>query len=129
MRKSIFTFGLIISMTVANVANANVTPTKEIAKKIETTSIKNVAPLSIAVAKNDVATVKKFIEFGSNLEVKSVANGMTPLMYAARYNNVELLKVLIANGADDKAKSKIGYTALDYAKLSGANDATAYLSM
>ncbi len=128
MRKSIFTFGIIISMTVTNVANANVTTEKEPSKKLVTTTIKNVAPISVAVAQNDIATVKKFIEFGSNLEVKTKINGMTPLMYAARYNNVELLKILIANGADDKAKSKIGYTALDYAKLSGANDATAYLS-
>jgi ankyrin repeat protein len=127
MRKSILTFGIIVSMAVANVANANVTPRKEPSKKIVATSIKNVAPISIAVAKNDVATVKKFIEFGSNLEVKTATSGMTPLMYAARYNNVELLKILIANGADAKAKSKIGYTALDYAKLSGATDATAYL--
>lgn len=52
---------------------------------------------------------------------------MTPLMYAARYNNVKLLKLLISNGADTTLKSKIGYTALGYAKLSKASEAVAFL--
>ena len=40
---------------------------------------------------------------------------MTPLMIAARYNNCEIIKVLIDNGADLKTKDEKGLTALKFA--------------
>ena len=47
---------------------------------------------------------------------------MTPLMYAAKYNRVEILNLLIERGAKLKVKSDKGYTALKYAELHGAQD-------
>ena len=64
--------------------------------------------------------VKSMIVAGVDINKKSV--GMTPLMYAARYNNVNIVKLLIANGANLKVKSDKGYTALIYAKISKAHD-------
>ncbi|MDY7395960.1 ankyrin repeat domain-containing protein [Aureibaculum sp. 2210JD6-5] len=64
--------------------------------------------------------VKSMIKAGIDINEKSV--GMTPLMYAARYNRVDIVNLLIANGADLKAKSNKGYTALKYAKISKAHD-------
>tara|TARA_R110000868_G_scaffold86347_8_gene242271 strand:+ start:72914 stop:73297 length:384 start_codon:yes stop_codon:yes gene_type:complete len=122
MKKSIFTFGIILSMAATSFANTTINPTKK-NNKVVTTTIKDVAPLSIAVAQSDVATVKKFLEFGADIEVKTALNGMTPLMYAARYNNARMIKLLLDNGADTNAKSKMGFTALEYAKLSNATDA------
>lgn len=66
-------------------------------------------------------SVKAFIENGTNINRKSL--GLTPLMYAARYNKVEILKLLINKGAKLNVKSDKGYTALDYAKMSKADDA------
>jgi ankyrin repeat protein len=126
MKNLIYTFGIIATMSLSNVAIANVNPTDKNAK-VATTSIKNVAPLSIAVAKSDLNTVKKFIEFGADIEVKTEVNGMTPLMYAARYNNTSMIKLLLDNGADVTAVSKLGFTALKYAELSGATAATELL--
>ncbi|WP_158974256.1 ankyrin repeat domain-containing protein [Cellulophaga sp. L1A9] len=126
MKNLVYTFGIIATMTMSNVASAHVNPNDKSAK-IETTSIKNVAPLSIAVAKSDLNTVKKFIEFGADIEVKTEVNGMTPLMYAARYNNVSMIKLLLDNGADKDAVSKMGFTALKYAELSGATAVSALL--
>lgn len=126
MKKSIFTIGIIVSMTISNFANASINPTEKNGKVL-TTTIKNVAPISIAVAKSDLQTVQKFLEFGADIEVKSEINGMTPLMYAARYNNVEMIQLLLENGADATAKSKLGYTALQYAELSGAKSAITIL--
>ena len=60
------------------------------------------------------------IEAGTDINQKSV--GMTPLMYAARYNRVEIVNLLIAQGADLKTKSNRGFTALEYAEMSKAND-------
>ncbi|MBJ2176162.1 ankyrin repeat domain-containing protein [Aureibaculum sp. A20] len=64
--------------------------------------------------------VKSMIIAGVDIDKKSV--GMTPLMYAARYNNVNIVKLLIANNANLKVKSDKGYTALKYAKISKAHD-------
>jgi ankyrin repeat protein len=82
-------------------------------------------PLNVAISKGDIETVKKFIEYGAN--VNETADGMSPLMTAARYNKVEILKILIEKGANVDAKDEKGYTALKYAELSNAKDAVAIL--
>jgi len=93
--------------------------------RVEITKISNVSPLCLAISKGDIETVKKFIELGSDVNEKS--RGMTPLMYAARYNKVEIIKLLIANGAKLKAKDDKGFTALKHAELSNATEAAAVI--
>ncbi|WNH13314.1 ankyrin repeat domain-containing protein [Thalassobellus suaedae] len=75
----------------------------------------------VSIAKGDVETVKKLLARGENVNEKS--NGMTPVMYAAKYNRTEILKLLISKGADLKAKSDKGFTAAKYAQLHGAHEA------
>ena len=125
MRKSIIAFGILFSV-MFNTANANNNPSDSAIRSIKATTT-NVAPLSIAVINNDYETVKKFLELGSDVEVKDKTMGMTPVMYAARYNNVELVQLLIKEGADITGKSKLGLTALDYAKLSNAEEVVSFL--
>lgn len=84
-----------------------------------------VSPFCVSIAKGDFETVKKLVELGTDVNQKS--EGMTPIMYAAKYNRTEILKLLIANGADLKTKSDKGMTALEYAELHKANDAKAIL--
>ena len=72
------------------------------------------------ITKGDIEAVKSMIEAGTNINQKSV--GMTPLMYAARYNRVEIVSLLITHGADLKTKSNRGFTALEYAEMSKAHD-------
>lgn len=72
------------------------------------------------ITKGDIEAVKSMIAAGTDINQKSV--GMTPLMYAARYNRVEIVNLLIAHGADLKTKSNRGFTALEYAEMSKAND-------
>ena len=81
----------------------------------------NNTPLGNAICKGDVEAVKKFIEYGAN--VNETSNGLTPLMLAARYNNVEIINLLIEKGANLRAKDEKGFTALRYAELSNAQDA------
>jgi ankyrin repeat protein len=83
------------------------------------------APLSVAISKGEIETVKKFIEYG--MDVNEKLNGMTPLMYAARYNKVEIIKYLLQKGADRNIKDSQGFTALKYAELSNAYEAIAVL--
>jgi len=125
MRKSVIAFGILFSVMI-NTVSANSTPKDNSIRSFKVTT-KNVAPISIAVAQNDYKTVKKFLELGSNVETKGKTMGMTPLMYAARYNNVEMLQLLVANGADFNAKSKMGLKAIQYAELSNATEAVAFL--
>jgi ankyrin repeat protein len=81
----------------------------------------NTTPLAIAIAKGDLESVKKFIEYGADVNERS--NDMTPLMIAARYNQVEIINLLIKNGANIKATNEKGLSALKYAELSNADEA------
>lgn len=129
MKKSIIAFGIVFSLVATSLSASN-GPDKPLLKrdlKIEKTTIKGLTPLSIAVVKGNINMTQKFLEFGSDINKKSGAMGMTPLMYAARYNKVEFMKLLVANGADVKLKSKIGATALKYAKAANADAAVKYL--
>ena len=125
MRKSLIAFGILFSV-MTGTANANNNPIKKNVR-LTTQGVKNVAPLSLAIVQDDYQTVKRFLELGSDIEVKDKTMGMTPLMYAARYNNVSLLKLLIANGANRDETSKLKLTALQYAEHSNATDAIDYL--
>lgn len=93
--------------------------------KIEKVNYGSVNPLCVSIYKNDIEMVKKLIQLGA--DVNEFSGGKSPLMYAARFNNVEMIKLLVANGANLKAKDKHGRTALDYAKLSKANEALTLL--
>jgi len=125
MKKSVIAFGILFSVLI-NTVHANNDPKSSKIRKINLTT-KNVSPLSLAIVQNDYQTVKRFLELGSDVEVKDKTMGMTPIMYAARYNNVQLLKLLVTNGAKLNEKSKLGLTAIQYAKLSNAHDAAVYL--
>jgi|GEM_PF-500530 len=72
------------------------------------------------ITNGDFDAVESMIKAGTDINEKSV--GMTPLMYAARYNKVKIVKLLIAQGADLKIKSDRGYRALQYAEMSKAHD-------
>lgn len=78
-----------------------------------------------AIVKGDYDTVKSLIELGEDVNQKAL--GMTPAMFAARYNRVEILKLLIEKGADLNLRSDRGYSAKKYAELSNATDALGVL--
>ncbi|WP_324025636.1 ankyrin repeat domain-containing protein [Maribacter sp. BPC-D8] len=79
-----------------------------------------ISSLCKAVMKGDVDQVRSLLALGEKSNEKSM--GLTPAMYAARYNKAEVLKVLLLNGANLNIKSDQGYTAKDYAKMSNAKD-------
>ena len=124
MKKTIICLGmaLVLGANVAVAATANNLsgPQSAISNYVSGT------PLCLAISKGDIEVVKKFIEYGA--DVNEVSNGMTPLMFAARYNNVEILKLLIEKGANLKLKDNKGFTALKYAEISGAKEAVSFLS-
>ena len=119
MKKSIVYLGVAL-VAFANVSMAsNVKSFSNDSHKLE--FYETNTPLGFAISKGDLETVKKFIEYGA--DVNEISNGMTPLMIAARYNKVEIIKLLLSKGAHVNKKDEKGFTALKYAELSNANEA------
>ncbi|KAF2341955.1 ankyrin repeat domain-containing protein [Flavobacterium tistrianum] len=83
------------------------------------------SPLHRAICKGDIEKVKKCIEYGA--DVNKMARKMTPLMLAARYNHVEIIKILLANGARSSIINEQGFKALDYANYAKAAESIAIL--
>ena len=120
MKKTIILSAIALVFTLAPLhANSENFETPSIVK------IEKASPFHLSIVKGDIETVKKLIELGTDVNEKW--NGMTPAMYAARYNKVEILKLLVSKGANLKARSKDGHTAIHYAKISNAKDAMQYL--
>ena len=85
----------------------------------------DVTPIGNAIIKGDIETVKKFIEYGVN--VNEYFNGITPLMLAARSNKVDIVKLLLEKGADAGLKDQRGYNAAKHAEMSKAVNTLAIL--
>ncbi|MBS7256751.1 ankyrin repeat domain-containing protein [Flavobacterium branchiicola] len=118
----------VIILGVALVAFANVSMAANHVLEVKdpvVVSTYDATPLNVAVLKGDIEVVKKFIEYGAN--VNEMTDDMTPLMTAARYNKVEIIKILLAKGAHASDKNEKGFTALKYAQLSNATEAIAIL--
>ncbi|MEN2403053.1 ankyrin repeat domain-containing protein [Flavobacterium sp. MC2016-06] len=122
MKKSVIILGVAL-VALSNVAMAS-NHKSAVSDKIEV-SINFASPLNVAISKGDLESVKKFIEYGA--DVNQISEDMTPLMVAARYNKVEIIKVLLEKGAKASNKNDQGFTALKYAQLSNAAEAIALL--
>ena len=123
MKKSVIYLGLAL-VTFGNVAVASNGNSFE-KNQVELGSYA-ANPLNVAISKGDIDTVKKFIEYGADVNEMS-DDELTPLMIAARYNKHEIIKLLLANGARHTEKNEKGYTALKYAQLSNATESIAIL--
>ncbi|NAS29528.1 hypothetical protein GTQ40_00955 [Flavobacteriaceae bacterium R38] len=124
MKKTVFilTFAFVAFISNVNASDITTFTPNSNTTDTEISSNFSINSFFMAVAKGDINTVKKLIEFGENVNQKTTS-GMTPAMYAARYNRVEILELLIEHGADLKAKCKLGYKAAHYAKASDSKEA------
>lgn len=120
MRKVILTLS-VVALTFG--ATAKETNAKDLVSTHQTELLASVDISSFckAVIQGDLETVKRLIDLGEDVNQKSL--GMTPVMFAARYNKVAILEMLIKNGADLKIQSSQGHTAKRYAELSNASEA------
>lgn len=109
----LFAFGSVNATTSENLNSKNAVTIK---------SNYSVSPFCELIKKGNYEAVKALIDAGENVNKKSY--GLTPLMFAARYNKAKIVKLLIDNGAKLKTKSDKGnMTALGIAKRSKAIDA------
>ncbi len=124
MKKSIL--AIMMVMSIVFVGSASETEMTANSHNYDLATFKaKVNPFCMAIVKGDLEVVKKMIELGSDVNEKS--EGMTPLMYAARYNRVDIIKVLVKKGANIKTKNSKGYNAMKFAKISNAKEAMALL--
>jgi ankyrin repeat protein len=117
MKKTILTAAaclLMVSGVIAETTSTNFNATTENVVKVE------LSTFCKAILKGDIDTVKRLIDLGEDVNKKSL--GMTPAIFAARYNKADILKVLIANKADLTIKCNKGWTILKHAQLSNAKD-------
>ena len=122
MKKTILT--TLVIMLISSVSFASEKQTVIEKNDFELVTYK-VNPFCLAIVKGDIEMVEKMIKLGTDVNEKS--KDMTPLMYAARYNKVGIIKLLVKNGAKLKTKNSKGYNALKIAKISNAKDAIAVL--
>ena len=119
MKKSISIL-LFISVFTLTGVYANTSNLINLNESVSVSINDEISSLCKAVMKGDIDQVRSLIAIGEELNEKSL--GLTPAMYAARYNKAEVLKVLLLNGANLSIKSDQGYTAKDYATMSNAKD-------
>lgn len=70
--------------------------------------------LALAIKTNRPKVFQKLLD--SNVNLEKVCDGKTPLMFAAKYGNVDFTKKLLEKGAKKETTTDKGYNAMDYAK-------------
>lgn len=118
MKKSIMTVLLIMFIGSVNFASEELQVSSIHDYEL---SANNIDPFFKAVIKGDLDTVAKMIEDGSDVNLRM--DGKTPLMYAARYNRADVIRLLVGKGAFVGAKDSQGNTAMKLAELANAKEA------
>lgn len=83
-------------------------------------ALNHLTPLMFAAPFGTPDLVRTLIDAGANVNARDIRD-MTPLMLAvsSETQNTEVVRLLLEKGADTKAKSVLGETALDWAKKFG----------
>ena len=123
MKKSVVVLALALGFSISNLNATNKNLTSNLNEVIEKTV--EVSPLCKAVATGNIEEVNKLIKAGADVNEKS--NGMMPIHYAAKFNRVEIIKVLITAGSKIHKPCDLGYTALRHAQKTKAVEAEQFL--
>jgi ankyrin repeat protein len=119
MRKTITITVMTLALCAMNVEAKSISNRMEFPLKVEKTI--GLSSFCNAIFKGDLQTVKSMIALGEDVNQKSL--GMTPAIFAARYNKAEILELLVANGAKLKVKCDRGIGIKEYAEASNAMEA------
>jgi len=122
MKKSIVISAIALCFSLSTVNATPVKPTHNTPKPV---AYYKANSFCVSIAFGEIDTVMKLLTFGE--DVNRFSNGMTPAMYAAKYNRTDILELLVAYGADLKIKNAKRMTAIKYAKIHGAKDAEVFI--
>ncbi|MDP5081501.1 MAG: ankyrin repeat domain-containing protein, partial [Winogradskyella sp.] len=95
MKKSVLVLALALGFSISNLNASNEILNSNVNEVTLKTS--EISPLCKAVAIGDTDEVNKLIKAGADVNAKS--NGMLPIHYAAKYNRVDVIKILITAGS------------------------------
>ena len=123
MKKSVVVLALALGFSISNLNASNFNLISDANNVMVQTN--EVSPLCKAVATGNTEEVKRLIKNGVDVNAKS--NGMMPIHYAAKFNRVEIIKLLITAGSEIHKPCDLGYTALGHAHKSNAVDAEQFL--
>ena len=79
------------------------------------TGCATISPLDEAISQGDLARVETLLAQGAPVNNAEAQSGSTPLMDAAFWGHADIVKTLLAHGADPGAKNSGGSSALDLA--------------
>ena len=91
------------------------------------TNREGLGAIDIAIKYRRPDIVRRCKEAGISLNESRRKSGMTPLMLAAAFNDVEMVKYLMEEGAEINRVDKYGMTALDYARKMGQGKVKEFL--
>ncbi|RNC84054.1 MAG: ankyrin repeat domain-containing protein [Winogradskyella sp.] len=123
MKKTVTVLALALGLSVVNVNATNLETTPDTIEVVSNET--KVSPICVAAAKGDLVMLKQLIKNGVDVNQKS--NGMLPIHYAAKFNRVEAIKVLITAGSEIHETCDKGFTALRHAEKTNAVDAADFL--
>ncbi|MBE6463625.1 MAG: ankyrin repeat domain-containing protein [Alphaproteobacteria bacterium] len=69
-----------------------------------------------ATIEGNIEEVRSLLENGADVNTQD-DKGWTPLMFAAKSQDVEMAKLLMENGADNEIRNEDGYKAIWYTKI------------
>lgn len=122
MKKSVIILGIALAMSTQVSKASNI---RLLVKDPIYSPANEVSSLHYAVCEGDIEKVKKLIEYGTN--VNKLVRDMSPLMLAARFNKFEIIKVLLANGANPRIENEKGLRAINFAEYAKATESIAIL--
>jgi len=86
-----------------------------------------VSSLDIAIKFKRYDVVQLCIDSGFDINTTKRKSGITPLMLASCFNDIDMLKLLLENGAKIDNKDKFGMNAIEYAKKLGQTKTAEFL--
>lgn len=122
MKKSVIILGLALALSTQVSKASNI---MQLVKDPIDSPANEVSSLHYAVCEGDIEKVKKLIDYGTN--VNKLVRDMSPLMLAARFNKFEIVKVLLASGANPRIENEKGLRAINFAEYAKATESIAIL--
>lgn len=90
---------------------------------LNTPNKRGLTPLMLSIRKNYFNSVVIFLQAGANPDIQHSESGDTALHYAVEMGSADLVKALLAFGADFKLENNAGKAPLDVARASRAQGA------
>lgn len=98
---------------------------KDLKINLAARNAKGMTPLNLAIVRNHIESVRTFLEYPYiNINTSGIK---TPLMFACEYGNLDIIDLLIENGADLNLQDESLYAAIHYAVIAKRIDVVKHL--